>query len=123
MNAEQASVPDIGPVLTPATQVSRAQVGALSVEYRQDLPVLKVSDGNAMPAVLVLVDEDDQVLGRYEAVVRQPVMRSQGYLGFAKGAPGITDESPFPAMVVSEGTEQSDPITLAEVLEAGHPVD
>ena len=123
MNAEQAAVPDSGAVLTPVTEVSREQVGVLSVEYREGLPVLRVADGNAMPATLLLVDEEDQVLGRYEAVVRQPVMRSAGYLGFAKGKPGLTDESSLGPMVVSEGTEPIDTVRLSEVLETGRPND
>jgi hypothetical protein len=121
MNAERAGVPDSGAVLTPVTDVSSAKTANLSLEYRAGVPVLTVSGGNAMPATLIVVDEADQVLGRYEAVVRQPVMRTDGYLGFAKGTPGITDESPFPPLVVSEGTDQADPVVLAEVLDPGRP--
>jgi hypothetical protein len=120
MNSEHA-VPDSGAVLAPATEGTSEQVGILSLDYRAGVPVLTVRGGRAMPAALLLVNEEDQVLGRYEAVLAQPVMRSAGYLGFAKGTPGITDDSPLPSMVVSEGTEQSDPVGLDEVLDAGRP--
>ncbi|WP_042369376.1 hypothetical protein [Streptacidiphilus neutrinimicus] len=116
MSSEHA-VPDSGAILAPATGVTLDQIGILSLSYRAGIPVLRVSGGHAMPATLLLVNEEDQVLGRYEAVLRQPVMRSAGYLGFAKGTPGITEESALPPLVVSEGTGQADPVGLDEVLE------
>ncbi|WP_037606201.1 hypothetical protein [Streptacidiphilus rugosus] len=118
MNSNRAAVPGSGAVLTPATQVSDGEIGVLSLDHRAGVPVLVISGGTALPAALLLVDDADRVLGRYEAVVHQPVMRPLGYLGFAKETPGITDEGPRPPMVVYEGTERSDAVRLDEVLES-----
>ncbi|KIZ17321.1 hypothetical protein [Streptomyces natalensis] len=58
-----------GLVTIPATEVSKQDLGTLSLEYRDGVPVLKLSEGTAAPAHLAVVDSSGNTVASYTATM------------------------------------------------------
>ncbi|MFF3142580.1 hypothetical protein ACFVRU_12840 [Streptomyces sp. NPDC057927] len=58
----------VAPVLTPTGQVKSEGLGTLTLAYRDGVPTLVVKSGKAAPARLLFLNEDDTVIGLYEAL-------------------------------------------------------
>lgn len=60
--------PDRGSI--PASAVKRADIAMLSLDYRDDLPVLTVGPGTIIPESLTVVDADGATVAIYTAAKR-----------------------------------------------------
>ncbi|MFD7454461.1 hypothetical protein [Kitasatospora sp. NPDC059827] len=65
------------PVLIPADQVKPEDIGTLSIEYRDGWPVVIVSGGTCIPAVLKVVHGAGNAVGAYSVAPQLPALQSR----------------------------------------------
>ncbi|AUG78881.1 response regulator [Streptomyces goshikiensis] len=85
------------PAPIPASEVTPEDVGTLSIEYRDGLPVIVVSGGRVLPAQLPVVDSDGLAIATYGSVTTPEGAAGSAQYQlvdlFGEGVPGVLYQS------------------------------
>ncbi|MFI8810260.1 MULTISPECIES: hypothetical protein [unclassified Streptomyces] len=83
------------PTLVPADQAKSEDIGTLSIEYRDGLPVIVVSGGTLIPARLRVVDEGGNAVPAYASEAIAPLVTTRSFEGCYINYPDTDLDDPY----------------------------